>query len=394
MKNYFLLIIAVFILLISCISEENKSNNIKTVAIDIGKKHNAYKFNELFEVNKNIILDENKQAIISSISSVLYYGDRLYISDDNENIYLYDTSGVLINRIEPGKGPGQYPDLLDIQLDKSDGSIYAWSLLANKMFVYDKNGKFKSKFSIPIPIYKFYLLDKNTILCYTNFAANSFTINNQNNTFNSLFVINKKENKWVVKYQNISQPVKFSQQLISWANTSPFCKSDLGIIFCPPFKNKVFLYDSKEMVFNEFINFDFKNYKIPENFFEKYGSVNVFNNLKSKKIIHGWENFFIYGNVFCFTTGVDKEQTVIYNISNGKYTILDTLFDKENELILHIMPNTIESKKLIAYINPSELFKINFKNKQSLGYKLKTQVKEFDNPIILFYSYKNNKFNL
>ena len=379
-----------FLLTISFCSCKRKEKNLNDRMLNVkvnleSKEKSSDKFLNCFNLAKYVKLESSKGSYIGNIESILVYKDRIFISDDNETVFIYSVDGKLINKLTKGRGPGEFQDLLDIQFDKENEELYAWSLIKKEMYVYDKNGIFKRSFNLSIPIVKFLIIDNRNIACYTNYAVSKETEADKNSHY-QIFLVHKEQKEWEVTYKNRTFPKRFAQMITSAYGTTPFYQNNSEIYFMPPFETNAYLISYRDKYLEKCLSFDFGDNSIPDEFIEKKGLSNIFNELKRKGYMIGWGNFYIDEIYFCFTTMLDDvEKTVVCDINKHESMIYNSLMDNKNELLVHMISSINDKNLFVAITNPFEFQKQTFKDKTSLGYKLSKETNEFDNPILLLY---------
>lgn len=140
MKFYSFIIPAVLAFaLFSCNSvTESTISNSETIDIEnsIGKAE-VVKLSEVAKSIEYIPLETNDSVLLSEISSVVYSSDRIYISSDNNKIFVFDSKGNHIRTLNrKGRGPGEYMMILSFKVDESSGSIFITDQLG-KVSIYD-----------------------------------------------------------------------------------------------------------------------------------------------------------------------------------------------------------------------------------------------------------------
>jgi hypothetical protein len=88
-----------------------------------------FKSSEVFKRVKTIILETNKNAMISQgqVSSIQVYGNQIFILDSNKSkgLYVFNKDGRFIRKIgNAGQGSGEYVEAIDFTIDKKNKLIY------------------------------------------------------------------------------------------------------------------------------------------------------------------------------------------------------------------------------------------------------------------------------
>lgn len=385
-----------YILIITCVSlcsclnksSNNVNSNSKTISVSLSKTDKASEFFNSFELKKYISLESKYNSLIGNIESLMLSKDRIVISDDNCYLFIFTDEGKLIKTLKPGRGSGEFLDILDIQIDDVNEEIYVWSLSNKKMYIYDYNGKFRRTFNLDIPITKFLLLGNKNILCYTNYATSDLS-KESNYTYNQVFLLHKNKDKWDVVFRDLSFHKKYAQQIVSAFGTTNLCKFKNNIYFMPPFETVAYSFNLSENKLEKHINFEFGKHSIPNNFIEKNGISNIFDDLRKNEYMIGWGNYYIDDDYFCFATMLnDTYKTVVCNITDNKVLVCNKFIDTSNELPVQLISNSNSNNYFVAISNPHELKENITVKGNSIGAKLSKSINEFDNPIILLYEKK------
>lgn len=352
----------------------------------LGRDSVSSSFAKFFKFKKYVQLETSKNNQIGEIQSVLSFDDRIFLSDDEENLFVYSDKGKLINKLSRGRAPGQYLDLFDIQFDYKKKELYVWSLVNKTMYIYSQNGNFKRSFKLNIPIVKFIVVDDRNIACYTNYAANDVS-KASDDEYYQLFLLRKETDSWNVLSKEFTFPSKLANHITYAYGSSNFCRSEQDIFFMSPFESCVYKLKEKfgEGV-EEYRKFDFGRNSMPDDFIRKEGIVNLFEKLNREQYISGWGNFFINNHVICFTVmlnGIDK--LVIHDMKDTNTYVYTKLKDSANELPVHLVASFGSEQALVSVVNTYEIKKSSFNDKCCLGAKLAKEVSEFDNPILIFY---------
>jgi hypothetical protein len=93
----------------------------------------------VFKRVKTIILETNKDALISSISSLQVYGDMIIILDaSSKGIFVFNKTGKFMRRIgRVGQGPGEYVQSSDFTIDRKNKLIYVLDIPSQNILRYN-----------------------------------------------------------------------------------------------------------------------------------------------------------------------------------------------------------------------------------------------------------------
>lgn len=98
----------------------------------------------LVEEPRLVKLDNREEALVGS--GGIRFSDNyiLIIASQNVPCKLFRRDGTYINKVGSiGQGPGEYKNLYDAQIDEKGGHIYLLPWSANRILVYDLQGKFE-----------------------------------------------------------------------------------------------------------------------------------------------------------------------------------------------------------------------------------------------------------
>ncbi len=117
-------------------------NHVQSEIIDIPEESNGHLLNDSLTTNFRIIpLETKENCLISEIRRLIIAHDKFYIQDDRtRSILIFNQEGKFLYKIDKlGKGPGEYTQLLDFNVDKK-GNIFILEWL--RIIKYDPNGKY------------------------------------------------------------------------------------------------------------------------------------------------------------------------------------------------------------------------------------------------------------
>lgn len=138
----------VIIIFVGC--NTNKIGNPLTssscIKIDIPEKiDNVLQFDSIFLKMNVIPLETTQKCLIGQVSKVLFYKERMFILDNLNKLFAFDTSGKFLYTVgKEGRGPGEYLELRDFDIDEF-GNIFILSY--GKILKYSLDAKFLKTFS-------------------------------------------------------------------------------------------------------------------------------------------------------------------------------------------------------------------------------------------------------
>lgn len=121
-------IILVFVMCISCGSYNTATMyaDADTISIDGATRCDSLIFSDFFKAPKVVLLETKPECVVQNIRSLEIYKEDIYILDDRANkLYVFDGNGKFKRIISsPGRGHGEYMKLADFSIDRTKDIIY------------------------------------------------------------------------------------------------------------------------------------------------------------------------------------------------------------------------------------------------------------------------------
>ena len=121
-------IILVFVMCISCGSYNTATMyaDADTISIDGATRCDSLIFSDFFKAPKVVLLETKPECVVQNIRSLEIYKEDIYILDDRANkLYVFDGNGKFKRTISsPGRGHGEYMKLADFSIDRTKEIIY------------------------------------------------------------------------------------------------------------------------------------------------------------------------------------------------------------------------------------------------------------------------------
>jgi hypothetical protein len=184
-----------------------------------------------------IPLETNDNCLIGNIEKVFYRNNRFYAIDKNvtKSIFVFDAGGKFLWKIDKrGKGPGEYTELLDFDVD-SIGNIYLLDNGAMKIIKYDSLGALITEYKTGNRFMEFTILNDTKILVYNVFGEEK-----RNTKLGILDLKKRKLNPL------ISSNTVFDDPDVPMFRYYALCKSRKAILYAPRFSNKVYRINPKD----------------------------------------------------------------------------------------------------------------------------------------------------
>ena len=121
-------IILGFVMCISCGSYNTATMyaDADTISIDGATRCDSLIFSDFFKAPKVVLLETKPECVVQNIRSLEIYKEDIYILDDRANkLYVFDGNGKFKRTISsPGRGHGEYMKLADFSIDRTKEIIY------------------------------------------------------------------------------------------------------------------------------------------------------------------------------------------------------------------------------------------------------------------------------
>lgn len=121
-------IILAFVMCISCGSYNTATMyaDADTISIDGATRCDSLLFSDFFKAPKVVLLETKPECVVQNIRSLEIYKEDIYTLDDRANkLYVFDGNGKFKRTISsPGRGHGEYMKLADFSIDRTKEVIY------------------------------------------------------------------------------------------------------------------------------------------------------------------------------------------------------------------------------------------------------------------------------
>ena len=121
-------IILAFVMCISCGSYNTATMyaDADTISINGATRCDSLLFSDFFKAPKVVLLETKPVCVVQNIRSLEIYKEDIYILDDRANkLYVFDGNGKFKRTISsPGRGHGEYMKLADFSIDRTKEIIY------------------------------------------------------------------------------------------------------------------------------------------------------------------------------------------------------------------------------------------------------------------------------
>lgn len=136
-------IILAFVMCISCGSYNTATMyaDADTISIDGATRCDSLIFSDFFKAPKVVLLETKPECVVQNIRSLEIYKEDIYILDDRANkLYVFDGNGKFKRTISsPGRGHGEYMKLADFSIDRTKEIIYLLDEATDEILMFSLN---------------------------------------------------------------------------------------------------------------------------------------------------------------------------------------------------------------------------------------------------------------
>ena len=131
MKTIKLLLLSILASLVLC----NTMKDMTTFAVNVEDNSNESEF----LADWSYVRLSDTTPMLSEVKDIRLYGDRIYVRDKTEKIFIFSKDGRFVNVIDKcGHGANEYLGITDF--DVYGNSIYVLSCVNQAIFEYDESG--------------------------------------------------------------------------------------------------------------------------------------------------------------------------------------------------------------------------------------------------------------
>jgi|GEM_PF-5711161 len=388
------------LLIISCSKKEAKSEKFTQVEIDglkmdstknlpvdysgiaelnIEKLLNPKPFNlgALLDSINLIPLESGKECLISELTSITFSKDYIYVVDayQGSSIVIFDKSGKFVTRIKRGNAPHEITTIKNICFNAKTNELIVFH--SHYMSFFSPEGKFIKKAKLPINAFSFEITDDGYLFCTIKGIDNRHM-----GTFSECRLLALNANFEVMYAGKINN----SDIETDFCGETRYLKRDNDtIIFTHSFNDTIFTYYNHRVKAKTFLNIGRSS--VPRDVLRKDEEI-ISKELKAN-------NYDFFMGEFESTTS--HEYYKLSNHYTRKYT--SVFRDKKSNncisLNSYLIPSYLpcfrepfatHNDYFVSYVNPDNYFVNSMFGK---AYCNKNNIKEYDNPILVFYKLKH-----
>lgn len=394
-------IILAFVMCISCGSYNTATMyaDADTISIDGATRCDSLIFSDFFKAPKVVLLETKPECVVQNIRSLEIYKEDVYILDDRANkLYVFDGNGKFKRTISsPGRGHGEYMKLADFSIDRTKEIIYLLDEATDEILKFSLNDyKFLSSIKAVQNGYLTYCMQEIGGKIYLNRSSVSEKEKYE------LREIDERNGKQVGKFLKSDDYNHGWNFPLSLEHSNFYSKNSQSPKYIGLFSNLImnvtadgvsaaYIVDSRKFVDKEEV---LKMQKIAEGKLEKID----FSGIYSQKRIHQISRFIESpSKVFFQYLEGDERNYLVYDKASGK-TKTSSLFMNDYVSDKNMIPMDFcysDERGVVALLKPC--FMPHFIKYIIDGGKMRTHLDNYSrliklnkdsNPVLFFHEYK------
>ena len=394
-------IILAFVMCISCGSYNTATMyaDADTISIDGATRCDSLIFSDFFKAPKVVLLETKPECVVQNIRSLEIYKEDIYILDDRANkLYVFDGNGKFKRTISsPGRGHGEYMKLADFSIDRTKEIIYLLDEATDEILKFSLNDyKFLSSIKAVQNGYLTYCMQEIGGKIYLNRSSVSEKEKYE------LREIDERNGKQVGKFLKSDDYNHGWNFPLSLEHSNFYSKNSQSPKYIGLFSNLImnvtadgvsaaYIVDSRKFVDKEEV---LKMQKIAEGKLEKID----FSGIYSQKRIHQISRFIeLPSKVFFQYLEGDERNYLVYDKASGK-TKTSSLFMDNYVSDKNMIPMDFcysDEQGVVALLKPC--FMPHFIKYIINGGKMRTHLDNYSrliklnkdsNPVLFFHEYK------
>lgn len=394
-------IILAFVMCISCGSYNTATMyaDADTISIDGATRCDSLIFSDFFKAPKVVLLETKPECVVQNIRSLEIYKEDIYILDDRANkLYVFDGNGKFKRTISsPGRGHGEYMKLADFSIDRTKEIIYLLDEATDEILKFSLNDyKFLSSIKAVQNGYLTYCMQEIGGKIYLNRSSVSEKEKYE------LREIDERNGKQVGKFLKSDDYNHGWNFPLSLEHSNFYSKNSQSPKYIGLFSNLImnvtadgvsaaYIVDSRKFVNKEEV---LKMQKIAEGKLEKID----FSGIYSQKRIHQISRFIESpSKVFFQYLEGDERNYLVYDKASGK-TKTSSLFMDDYVSDKNMIPMDFcysDERGVVALLKPC--FMPHFIKYIINGGKMRTHLDNYSrliklnkdsNPVLFFHEYK------
>lgn len=371
----------VAVLLFYGCSIKNDFINDKVIDVNLNNAKSSNSLNSIKSI-EYISLETNQNNLIKNINKIIFNNEKFFILDlDLNSIFIFNRDGSFYDKISKiGKGPGEYIDITDFDIDINNNNIWIYDNLSSKIIIYNHSLTEFNEIYLKYFFEEFCIKDNGVI-----YVRNLYSKGIVRDRVAEIF-INENKYKSVLDLQSYNDDFK----LLRYGRYM-FYRSNNTILFNPRFKKYIYAINANDV--NRYLSL---SGKFPdENFIDNYKKdpVNAVKN--NNETIFSVNN--IYENKDMISMSIKRHQYIsellIYSKSTNDKKILN-LVDEEMYFGNGLIKGVADDKFISIFISNESVQEDWFKRKVRSS-SITTGNKDVllnqnidDNPILVLMDFK------
>lgn len=232
MKKY-LLLLFLLTFLCSCNHLKTPDNSIEKVNVILDQVQNKSIY-KLFTNVRLIKLETNKKSMFGEIGKLIIHKNNIYILDKKatKSIFVFNIDGKFKYKISrTGKGPGEYIEPVDINIDSQNDHLYVLDRLLNTILIYSLTGDFIEEKKLSFRLLNFQLFSSGDIVGLKELLGGKGSNKNDNKLVHFSFRKNKILNEYFIAPITNDGNLKFDNVFSSYDNNVLYWEIFNNIIY-------------------------------------------------------------------------------------------------------------------------------------------------------------------
>jgi len=368
MRSISLISITVAVALLSSCSY---TTDVKTLKVDLTNQNEISP--EISNVNL-IRLENGDESLIGEIFKVDCFNNNFYVHDllQSRTIFVFDSTGSLINKTHKGRGPGEVIFPWGFNFDEDSSIVMIWDQDPRTMLHFTPNLDFLHSYSYEdVIIQNFEKYENGRLLTFTHFA--DISRNDENRKYFNYFLRNSK-GEVIREFLPIED-----EKLTHYTLISPIWRTESDTYLISPFDFTIYSFMNEEVVPYIYIDFgsvglDYK--QLEQNNFDYMEIIDKGSLVVAMDYLINTERF------MAFSFYLNHEQKfVIYSKEMKEIYYSDFLFKKG--ILPKCKLHSFSEGRFIGVVNPIDLME--YSNEFNYARHELKDPDESENPYILTF---------
>jgi hypothetical protein len=354
---------------------EGSTNRSKVSIIEIPSNEVSGNFSKNFTLSHIVPLETTEYSYISEIKKIAINNFGIFILDNNKRILHFTENGNFIKHFSQiGKGPGEWNEIFDFEVNPFDSTIIIRS--QHKELIYTTKGSFVKESHTDLLALEFYTISKDLTAFYYNSISHKLK--------SGYNIIVRDKNGRDKHYSKSIKPL--DGYIFKTKYSRNFCQTNEGMLFTKTFNDTIFLLDSISVFAPKYkIDFGFKKYAT-----ERIKDAQLVSELDNE-FANYISNIYETSQILYFEyLDANLPTRVVYDKISRKVVLKERIKpDMANNIPLNFINYYGNINYALSVIEPSDILEFldyNAVNIESLKYPEIKQIKDTDNPLLVFYT--------